>query len=568
MTQEERNKIISNDYADSIVEHDADISRMEGFVGETINRLDDTYSVIYVPANKVPEKLVGEVGYTAIPKAFGLVESLTFEALGLNRLVKLPGLNLTGEGVILGFVDTGIDYINPVFKKSDNTTRIVSIWDQTVINTEAPENIFYYGREYTEEEINIALQSENPLTLVPVNDTIGHGTALAGLAGGNAVPTADFTGIATASELAIVKLKPAKQNLRDYLFIPPEVDCFQENDIMAGVLYLVNFSKIRKKPIVICIGLGSNMGGHDGREPISLLLSGLAERNGVVIVLPGGNEGAAGHHFYSTIDNKIGSSTVELKVGENENGFTMEIWGQAPGVYSIDITSPSGEYIPRIPARLGESRTVRFLFESTTLFINYLIAEAQTGDQLIFMRFVKPAPGIWRFKVYGIKDITTGFNVWLPMTGFINKDTQFVTPSPDITITTPGNAGIPITVTAYDYRNQSLYQNAGRGFTRLNIIKPEFAAPGVELLCPSENGFLPKTGTSLAAAVTAGVSALLLEWGLVKGKLIYMDTIEVKQFFIRGVNRNAGVNYPNKEWGYGMIDIYRTFDSLRGESSY
>lgn len=568
MTPEERNKIISNDYADVLIEYDADISRMEGILGETLMELDDTYAVAYVPISKVPDKLVGEIGYTSIPKVFGLVESLTFEALGLNRLLKLPGLNLKGEGVILGFVDTGIDYLNPVFKKSDNTTRIISIWDQTIVNTEATEEIFYYGREYTEEEINAALQSENPLALVPSVDEIGHGTALAGLAGGNEVIPEGFAGIATASELAVVKLKKAKENLRNYLFIPSEINCYQETDIMTGVLHLVNLAKRRKKPIVICIGLGSNMGGHDGREPISLMLSRLAEKNGVVIVLPGGNEGAAGHHYYANIDNKIGYDTVELNVGENENGFTMELWGQAPGVYSVDITSPSGEYIPRIPARLGENRTVRFLFETTTLYINYLIAEAQTGDQLIFFRFVNPAPGIWRFKVYGIKDITTGFHVWLPMTGFIRDQTKFVRPSPDTTITTPGNAGIPITVTAYDYRNQSLYPNVGRGYTRLNTIKPEFAAPGVELLCPSADGFVTKTGTSMAAAVTAGVSALLLEWGLVKGKLIYMDTIEVKQFLIRGVKRSAGGTYPNRDWGFGMIDIYRTFDSLRGESTY
>lgn len=566
MTQEERNKIISNNYADIIVEYDADLDRLEGISGETMMKLDETYAVIYIPVNKALGKLVEEIGYTTIPKVFGVADSLTYEAIGLNRLLTLPGLNLRGEGVIIGIVDTGIDYRNPVFMNSDKTTRIISIWDQTIENPDAPESTFYYGKEFTQSDINTALQSDNPLSIVPTNDENGHGTAMAGLAAGNVVAENDFAGVASASEIAVVKLKPAKDALRDYLFVPKDVDCFQENDIMAGVLYLVNLSKARKKPVVICIGLSSNMGGHDGREPISLMLAALAERNGVIIVLPGGNEGAAGHHYYSNIDNKIGYDTVELNVGKGENGFTMELWGQAPGVYSIDITSPSGEYIPRIPARLGENRSIRFLFEDTTLNISYQIAEAQTGDQLIFMQFVKPAEGIWRIKVYGIKDISTGFHVWLPLTGFIKEDTKFVKPNPDTTITTPANAGIPITVTAYDYRNQSLYRNAGRGYTRLNGIKPDLAAPGVELLCPGSNGYVPKSGTSLAAAVTAGICALIVEWGLVKGKMVYMDTIEVKQFLIRGVKRGATATYPNKEWGFGMIDIYRTFDSLRGET--
>lgn len=566
MTQEERNKIISNDYADVLVEYDANLEKIEGITGETMQKLDETYAVVYVPENKAYDKLVNEIGYTAIPKVFGMADSLTYEALGLNRLLSLPGLNLKGDGVLLGFVDTGIDYRNPVFIKGDHTTRIVSIWDQTIDNPDASKNIFYYGKEFAESDINTALQNENPLSVVPSNDENGHGTALAGLAAGNIMETEDFAGVAPSAEIAVVKLKQAKDNLRDYLFIPKDIDCYQENDIMAAVQYLIQLSKTRKKPIVICIGLSSNMGGHDGREPISLMLSQLGERNGVIIVLAGGNEGAAGHHYFANIDNKVGNDTVELNVGKGENGFTMELWGQAPGVYSIDITSPSGEYIPRIPARLGENRTIRFLFENTTLFVSYQIAEAQTGDQLIFMRFTNPAEGIWRIKVYGIKDITTGFNIWLPITGFIKEDTKFVRPNPETTITTPGNAGIPITVTAYNYRNQSIYQNASRGYTRLNGIKPDFAAPGVELQCPGNNGFVTKSGTSLAAAVTAGLSALIVEWGLVKGKLVYMDTIEVKQFFIRGVKRNAGVSYPNKEWGFGMIDIYRTFDSLRGET--
>ncbi|WOO37380.1 S8 family peptidase [Anaerocolumna sp. AGMB13020] len=567
MTQEEQNKIISNDYIDVLIEYDADLTRMKDVYGETMQILDDTYAVAYIPVSKTQERLVGDIGYTAIPKLFGLLESPTIEAVGLNRLARLPGLNLKGEGVILGFVDTGIDYSLSVFRKSDNTTRIISIWDQTIVNPEATPETYNYGKVYTEDNINEALRSEAPLSVVPSVDELGHGTALAGLAGGGEVQAENFTGIATLAELAMVKLKLAKENLKEYLFVPAETIAYQENDIMAGVLYLVNLAKQRNKPIVICIGLGSNMGGHDGREPISLMLSRLGERNGVVVVLPAGNEGAAGHHYFGTVEDTTNSNLVEVNVAEDENGFTMELWGQAPGVYSIDITSPSGEYIPRIPARLGESRTIRFLFESTILYISYLIAEAQTGDQLIFLRFVRPAPGIWRFRVYGIKDITTGFHIWLPMTGFVREATRFVKPNPETTITTPGNAGIPITVTAYDYRNQSIYLNAGRGFTRLNNIKPELAAPGVELLCPSSEGFVAKTGTSMAAAVTAGIGALLLEWGLVRGKLIYMDSTAVKQFLIRGVKRSTNEAYPNKVWGFGMIDIYRTFDSLRGEST-
>ncbi|MDF2586266.1 MAG: hypothetical protein K0S41_107 [Anaerocolumna sp.] len=566
MDEEGRLKIISENYADFIIDYETITERLKEFENDTINFIDQRHAVIYFDISRTTRNLLYETGYSVVPKLFGLTDTQNLEEMGVKKLQSTVALSLRGEGVLLGFIDTGIDYTNSVFKNTDGTTRIVSIWDQSIVNLNASDEIFYYGEQYTTDEINQALLSDNPFSVVPSIDEIGHGTTLAGLAGGSAIADADFVGVAPESQFVIVKLKSAKLNLKEYLCVPQHVQCYQENDIMFAIQYLFNTARKLRKPIAICIGLGTNQGAHDGRNYLDLLISGIAERMGIAIVISAGNEGNTGHHYFGRVDQITGYDTVELKVGQNEYGFTMEIWGQAPGIYSIDIVSPSGEYIPRIPARLAENREIRFLFENTVLLIDYLLVEAQTGDQLIFCRFKNPAPGVWKFRVYGKGDINTGFHIWLPMRGFISEETYFVRPNPDTTITNPGNGMLPITITAYDHRNQSIYRNASRGYSRENIIKPDLAAPGVEVYGPTLNGvFSTFSGTSMSAAEVTGVAAMLLEWGIVRGNYIYMDTLEVKKFLIRGVKRLPNITYPNREWGYGMIDIYRTFESLRGE---
>jgi len=566
MNEEERRKIISNDYANILTEYTVRSKKSEMLKDETFNYIDDKYAVVYIAKDRLPINInIEPEFYTALPKLFGLLDILSLEETGVTHLQATPFLSLMGQGTLLGFIDTGIDYRNPLFRNADNTTRILSIWDQTIENLQAPQDIFYYGTEYSREQINLALQNDAPLSVVPSTDVIGHGTTLAGLAGGSKDEEHDFVGVVPSSEYVIVKLKEAKANIKEYLLVPPDVTCYAQDDIMFGLRYLVNIAMKVNKPIAICIGLGSNQGGHEGLDYLSDMLSSLAYQVGVAIVIAAGNEGNSGHHFYGEIDKTKGFTLVELNVGEKENDFTMELWGNTPGTYSIDIISPSGEYISRIPARLGENRVITFIFEVTTITLDYLIVEAQSGDELILIRFKAPAPGRWRFKVYS-GQITSGFHIWLPMRGFITENTAFLSPNPYTTVTNPGNSMLTITTTAYDYSNDSLYINASRGYTRSNMIKPELATPGVNVYSPLPNNtFGAASGTSIAAALLTGITAILLEWGVVKKNARAMNTIVVRNYLIRGVEQNETLTYPNKEWGYGRVNIFDTFKSLSGE---
>jgi len=566
MNNDDRNKIISNDYSDLIVEYSKNPNELSRFQNDTTNIIDEKYAAIYIPADRITQMFLHDEDYSIIPKLLGLVDTSSLLEMGVKRVQNVPSLALNGQGVLIGFVDTGIEYTNPLFKNADNSTRIISIWDQSIENMQASSDIFYYGTQYDETQINEALKNEAPLSIVPSTDQIGHGTMLAGLAGGSRIEESDFVGVVPLSQYIVVKLKPAKSNLKQLLLVPEDVICYQENDIMFGITYLINVANRLGKPIAICVGLGTNQGSHDGRAPLSDMIYTRSNRIGIATIIAAGNEGNTSHHYYGEVDSKIGFNTIEIKVGEGESGFLMELWGSIPGTYSIDIPTPGGEYVPRILPKLHESRSINFTLEKTTILVDYFIVETQTGDQLILIRFKNPSPGIWKLKVYAGK-ISSGFHIWLPMQGFITENTAFTNPNPYTTITCPGYSLTAITATAYNSNDQSIYLNAGRGFSRINQIKPDLAAPGVNVYSPLlGNAFGPKSGASIAAALTTGVSAMLLEWGIVKNNYPTMNSQQVKKFFIRGVERNVNLNYPNREWGYGTLDIYATFESLRGES--
>ncbi|SFR69745.1 S8 family peptidase [Anaeromicropila populeti] len=533
------------------------------YEGKEIQYINEAFAVVHMPVSQLSMDMVSKYGYAAIPKLYGLTSERDVEASGINRLRNIPSLNMFGNGVLVGIVDTGIDYTNPVFIKADGSTKILSIWDQEmetgVVSDELP-----FGTEYDAEQINQALASEDSFQSVPSKDENGHGTMMAAVAAGNANIKQDFRGVAPEADLVIVKLRRAKEYLRRFYGVPSKVDCFQENHIMWGIQYCINQAVELRRPIVICIGCGTSQGSHDGRSYLATMMSILGDVPNIILVTSMGNEGISNRHYYNTIQANQEYQLVELQVGEEDKEFTMELWGNAPGIYSVDITSPSGEYIPKTLSYLRESREIKFVFESTIIYVDSLMAESRTGEQLILLRFFQMTPGKWIFKVYSEIDLSSGFHIWLPMGNMISDNTYFSSPDVYTTVLSPGSATIPITITAYNTTDNSLYIKASRGYTKNNIVKPDLAAPGVNYIAPNQNQeFVSYSGTGVAAAHTAGIIALILEWSAVKGNQPYLDSLDIKNYLIRGAKRVPYLSYPNKDWGYGIIDVYNSFDILK-----
>ena len=459
----------------------------------------------------------------------------------------------------MAVIDSGIDYQHPAFRNGDQS-KILSIWDQSLPGGRSGR--IPYGREFTRVQINEALAAENPLEIVPLIDRNGHGTRLAATAAGNRIPEENFSGAAPEAELVIVKLKPAKKYLRDFYLFPREAEVFQEDDIMLAIAYVLQCAVENQMPLSICIGLGTNMGAHRGDGPLSEFINSTASFSQNSISIAAGNEGTARHHYLSGADRQEKTDTVELKVGEQEStrGFSMEFWGDSPNFYNIVIQSPTGERLPVSTALKYGTQELSFVFVETRILVNYIPIERRTGKTLVFFRFLHPAPGIWKLLVEERMPANGGFHIWLPTRGLISDETYFLESSPEFTITSPGDARDGMTVTAYQYHDNSLYVQASRGYNTENVVKPDFAAPGVGILTASIGAgrtFEQATGTSLAAAQTAGIAALLFEWALIRGNEPYFTGNSVKNYLSRGAVRDDIIQYPNPNWGYGEDVIIR-----------
>ena len=571
------NSVASEDFADFIAPYfttPEEFIRSQGT--DCIDFVNSTLAVVYVPLSTVTPSTYTSYTYSAVPKLYSLLDVTSMDAAGITPAGELPVLNNQGSGVIVGFVDTGINYTDSLFRNVDGSTRIIGIWDQTN-NSDNSNNIenetakpfsafsALYGTQYTAEEINLALNSDNPASIVPTRDENGHGTFLASIAAGNRDERAGFSGAAPQASIAMVKLKPAKQYLRDFYLIQDGAEAYQENDIMMGVSYLYFLARKYSMPLVVCIPLGTNIGSHMGMSRLGQYLNQVSLSNGSAVITAAGNETGARHHFRAVMDADTDEVTAELRVGEREAGFSMELWAENMGVYTVGFISPTGEVAREISVPLRGENTVSFLLEQTQITVYTQIADVSAGSQFIFMRFENPMSGIWRILIRNSLDIRETFHLWLPVRGFITDETYFLRPDPDTIITDPGNARYPITVTAYDHTKNSIYIHASRGYSLSGRIKPDLAAPGVNILGASVSGrrLTRMSGTSVSAAHLAGAAAILLNWGVLNANYPYLNTPVLKSIFVRGAQRNPALTYPNREFGYGTLDLYEAFLHLR-----
>ena len=557
--------IVSEDTYDFIVARDEmEEPRVPPLCVQPIN---EQYSVWYYDSPQLPPLALNRYSYTAIPKCFFLMDSTSLDVSGILALQNQPALSLRGQGILIGVIDTGIDYTNPLFQDAGGSTRILSIWDQTAepeqrAESASPPQGFLYGAEYTRDVINQALLSENPRDIVPTSDTNGHGTFLASVTAGSADVENDFVGAAPLSELVVVKLKEAKRNLREFFYLPEAEPLYQENDIMAGIAYLEAVADRENRPLVILLGIGSNQGSHVGTDPLSNYMNTIGSYAGRAIVVAAGNQAAAQHHFYGETQNVLKPVTVEMNVEEGIAGFCVELWAFAPELVRVVVQSPTGQRSQGSFPISGDTQTTNFVFENTTVTIDYRIAGRQRGDLLVFMRFSRPTAGIWTLLVYPEIAITGAFHVWLPIQS--RPQLTFIQPEPDTTITTPSAANIPITVGGYDALTGAAYLESGRGFDAIGRVKPELCAPAIDVSGAGlRNNYVTDTGTSAAAAITAGAAALVLEWGILRGNAPAMNSVEVKNLLIRGCRRDDNLTYPNQQWGYGRLDVYHSFENLR-----
>lgn len=553
--------ITSEEYLDLITNaefYDVDALQLGCYIA-----VNDRIINNYTPREGLAPLSLDYYGYENVPKCYTIMES----AENVNESAVAEVLNtqeLTGKGIIIGFVDTGIDYVNSAFRFLDGTSRITHLWDQSIAG-KAPEG-YYYGAEYTQSQINEALRNENPYDIVPSTDKNGHGTYIASVAAGSDDITGKFKGIAPQADIVVVKLKEAKKYLKEFFLIEDKEDVpvFQENDIILGLKYMSEIARKEDKVLVVCMALGSSIGGYGATTFLASYIDSLAlGRN--FIVVGTGSEANKRHHFSGQINQEF-PSEMEIRTNGNKTGFWLEIWGDAPDIFSIGITSPGGDRIEKIVYRLEETIEYDFVFEKTKVTVDYLLYGERESSPLIILRMITPSNGVWKINLNGERIIYGNVNAFLPLNEFLQGETYFLESNPDSTLTGPSGARGAITVGAYDSRNNSIYYSSGRGYTSQRYIKPDIVAMGVKVLGASnrsDGSFAAYSGTGVSAAVTAGAVALFLQWAVVEGNYPVIGNVIVKNFLNQSATRNDGRTYPNREWGYGSLNLEEMFALFR-----
>lgn len=516
--------------------------------------------------------------------------------------------NLTGKGVIIGIIDSGIDWKHPDFIKPDGTSRIIAIWDyfdesfktsNGKIGSEPPKldpkGDPLGGTVYTNAQINAALEENGTINSA---DNNGHGTAVAGTAAGNGtVSKGKYAGVAPEADLLIFKT----------------VDCDRSSaDFLYGAYWMATKAKSLKKPLVVNISFSSHFSTHDGKDEVEKYLNYLSQKDKVIFTVSAGNEAqynlhAAGRFGPKRKDQQdIDSKPVRVTISQERTDGAMLIglfdpkdeWGvvvnAATTTKLVDKDGkPLSFYVfkhnKEIKYLLGDGQNKPDWFDE---FARKVISGSQIGETKDFL-ILKLPPGTYNLIGFGATEKVVNGNFDFYTQDFSIVDFGRGTVKSEM-IGSPGGAADVITVGAYNFRPNWLnkegtntkfnlpvgdisdYSSPGGKRLSDGVIKPDITAPGTFTISPlsqtagikseacggknmgaeagtryiTESGhYISWQGTSASAPFTAGVIALMLQ------KNRTLDARQVRNIFTKTAKKGGMIGaVPNPFWGYGMLD--------------
>lgn len=607
-----------------------EISKVDYACGTIINEVIGIITVSYENLPRL-RKAVPSIIYVDIRSAYVLQDLSPSYVDEINNIKLNPYLNLAGNNVIVGIIDTGINYLNEEFINEDGSSRIISLWDQSIPNISSkdnsnkiknnnssntiipleiiernfPQTMFdnssllisetpitsdlsqdnfedlsniedlnklynnlYIGTVYSKQNIEKAIKAsqnnEDPYAIVPSKDTIGHGTKVASIIGARG-KNPDIQGVADRCDFVIVKLIESTNLKRvaalNNIVAPP---MYNASEIVSALEFLKSEFIRLNKPMVIYIGVGSTYGSHDGLNLISRYITDLGNTKGICIVSGVGNEGNSQGHVSGIIKNVGDVSVQELRVSRELKIFSFNIWAQKPNRVSVRIVSPTGETTETIETKLNKIETHDFVFTNTKFVIQFFSPEHFTGHQMINISFYDIKPGIWRIELIGDYIVGGRYDIWLPPYTTLPEGLVFLNPDPYNTIVIPSTA-INVVTVSYLGSNNSIQASSGKGFNVNNLINPDIATTGINILTTYQNNEITTlSGSSAASAIIAGACALLFEWGIVKGKDLGMYTSTIRSYLIYGATRNFIYSFPNRDIGYGEFNLLGVFNIFAG----
>ena len=475
-------------------------------------------------------------------------------AAGTDYIENNPYITVNGEGVIIAIIDSGIDYLHPDFINDDNTSRIISIWDQNV-NTNPPPEGITFGSEFTREDINSAIQNrDNSLT----NDSVGTGTIAAGIAAGNGRLNSSYTGVATGSELVVVKLREYNNT-----YLNGRIN-YSHTDFLAAIKYVIDVARKENKLMIINLTVAE--------RSRSIIIANLLDtfeylgNTGVVVVSGAGNEGNTNIHYEGQFRDASSQLDVIVEVA-NQNMLDIVLTPNGPSIIDIQVISPSGELSYKVTYSPDEQLySGRFNLEDSSYDIGIIYPWLLSGNQEGYIRINDIKPGIWTLRLTP-EFITTGeFDIYLPNGNLISPNTRFLDPESFSTITLYGTTENVITVGGFNDRTDSMWIGSSKGPVKQSTtVKPDIVAPGVDIISTFINqSYTKATGTGVSSSLTCGVLALIMEYiseqGSYQRKVLYTEVL--KTYLMLGATRNSIYSYPNNSQGYGVLNLQATIEAI------
>ena len=540
-----------------IVKYHGSLEILES-LGVVVEYLIAGYAILTVPeqlVNRIVE--LEQIEYVEKPKRFfynqvGPTDDRCFPPVTMRAPF------LSGEGVLLAVLDSGIEWQRRDFRRPGGATRIRFLWDQTLTASgegeHAPEG-FAMGVEFDENQINQALSAPTEaeqFRLLPSRDVSGHGTAVTGIAAG-ARMEGEYIGVAFLAQLLIVKLGVADES-----GFP------RTTELMRGVTYALRKAKELQLPLAINLSFGNAYGSHDGSSLLERFLDNAAEIGRTVICVGSGNEGNSGGHLAGNVSE---TGTVELAVAEYERTLNVQLWKNYNDVYRIFLKAPGGREV-ELP-NVIQSGKYTLVLEQTQILVYMGEPRPYAVAQEIYLDMIPMGgtyinSGVWTIRIEPVDIVTGQYYFYLPGGASHNENTRFYRPTPEVTLTIPSTASKVITVGAYNFIYDAYADFSGRGYVdrertigvvTSGLVKPDLAASGVNVLAPDiYGGYGSFTGTSFATPIVTGSAALLMEWGIVRGNDVFLYGEKVKAYLRKGARPLRGeAEYPNDRVGFGAL---------------